>query len=181
MFNPLRLPDLIGNNIPPHVRAFWRVVCLIYLSTRDIMKFIWIVLFSVLEIIKAYKTPLFPYCPIVNHHKSRCVRLKSRMLPGGEYGNRTTLKILSRFDKWHCIERSYKKRFPRGLTVRTQSLGTCVRRETENSNSNVTKLREQGMYKTGNRRFPAGHQFRIEVVNNGSPNTSFFVMLFLRE
>lgn len=110
MFNPLRLPDLIGNNIPPHVRAFWRVVCLIYLSTRDIMKFIWIVLFSVLEIIKAYKTPLFPYCPIVNHHKSRCVRLKSRMLPGGEYGNRTTLKILSRFDKWHCIERSYKKK-----------------------------------------------------------------------
>lgn len=69
---------------PPHVRAFWRVVRLIYLSTRDIMKFIWIVLFSVLEIIKAYKTPLFPYCPIVNHHKSRCVRLKSRMLPGGE-------------------------------------------------------------------------------------------------
>lgn len=114
MFNPLRLPDLIGNNIPPHVRAFWRVVCLRYLSTRDIMKFIWIVLFSVLEIIKAYKTPLFPYCPIVNHHKSRCVRLKSRMLPGGEYGNRTTLKILSRFDKWHCIERSYKKKIPPG-------------------------------------------------------------------
>lgn len=179
MFNPLRLPDLIGNNIPPHVRAFWRVVRLIYLSTRDIMKFIWIVLFSVLEIIKAYKTPLFPYCPILGHHKSRCVRLKPRSSQVAN--NRTTLKILSRFDKWHCIERSYKKRSPRGLTVRTQSLGTCVRRETENSKSNVTKSREQGMYKTGNRRFPAGHQFRNEVVNGGSPNTAFFVMSFLKK
>lgn len=115
--------DLIGNNIFLYVWVFWRVVCFIYLFIWDIMKFIWIVFFLVFEIIKVYKIFLFLYCLIVNYYKLRCVWLKFWMFLGGEYGNRIILKILLWFDKWYCIERSYKKKIFLGIDCEDLIIG----------------------------------------------------------